>query len=324
MPVDGFSDPRLELLRQMDEELAGLERRVVEATEPPSLEDLIQAVCNEASNPEPWVPTGLGPLDHLLDGGVRPSEVCVVAARPGVGKSAFALQVILHAAREGIGVALWSLEMSPKAWVRRALCTLSGVPSRTLRRGETMTQDEATRFTRAVVHLRKLNEHIRFVEGASDPDSFYTQAGVETELHGCRLLVVDYLQLMQPPEGKASRENEVAETSRRVKRTALRFNVAVLLLAQVNRKADDRPPQLSDLRESGAVEQDADEVFFLHRERDPESHVLTDLGLGVLAKNRDGEMGSFPLRYEGARYRFLPVEQEERFNPLPQYPRPAA
>ena len=275
------------------------------ASIPPRLNSLIMEVSAETEKPEPWLDTGLGPLDYLLDGGIRGGEVFVLAARPSVGKSAFALQVALHVAQQ-VPVAVWSLEMKPKAWIRRAICSLSGISPKRLRRGE-MREEESALFVQAANELGCLDIH--FAVGDTTPSGFAEEAARQAEENQCGLLVIDYLQLMQPEKGAYNRENEVATASRTIKQVALRENVCVLLLAQCNRNAEGKAPNLSDLRESGSVEQDADEVFFLHRERDWDSHVLGASGVGILAKNRDGEAGSFSLRYDGPRYKFYPIDR---------------
>lgn len=260
-------------------------------------------VVEELDDPAPWLATGLRRLDHYLDGGLRPGEVFVMAARPSVGKSALALQVMLNVAEEGIPVALWSLEMRPEQWARRALCALSGVNPRSVRRGE-IDAFERQRILAAQQHFDTLPIHIA-PSAYTDPNNWRADARREVEDHGCELLVIDYLQIMQPPPDGKSREQEVSTHTRKIKTTANEMGISVLLIAQLNRNAEGRVPVLSDLRESGAVEQDADEVFFLHREKDPDRHVMADTALGILAKNRDGETGSFPLKYDWRAFRFV-------------------
>lgn len=271
----------------------------------PELKDLLLEIAEDAINPEPWMPTGLDPLDYLLDGGMRGGEVFVLAARPRVGKSALALQIILYALQSGHPVGLWSLEMRPKQWMRRALATLSGVPPRLARQGK-LTEHDYALYRQAITDLHKLPLH--FAPDRSDPESFTVDAAFFVQQHGCKLLVIDYLQLMEPPTAAFSRENEVATISRVLKRTANRHGVAILVLAQLNRDAEGKVPHLGNLRESGSIEQDADIVYLLHREMDEERHILSRKALGIVAKNRDGEEGSHRLTYEPSRFAFVPVE----------------
>lgn len=266
---------------------------------------ILDELVHRMENPEPTIPTGLRRLDELLDGGIRPGEVFVLAARPRVGKSAFALQLALKVAESGEQVTIWSLEMRPQQWLRRAVAALSQVNPKKLRRGgDIFSPEEINRSLTAMGQVRRLP--IDFADTSNTtPEGFATEAEKQVVYCGASLLVIDYLQLMQPPKGAFSREQEVSQLSATIKRTANELAVPIVLLAQLNRNAEGRVPELKDLRESGAVEQDADEVFFLHREMNQDTHVLSNHGLGVLAKNRDGEAGSLRLTYDWRSYSFL-------------------
>lgn len=265
---------------------------------------LIDELIFNLEHPEPTLATGLSRLDDLLDGGLRPGEVFVLAARPRIGKSAFALQLALHAAGKGSAVSIWSLEMRPKQWARRAIAALSGVSPKKLRRGgDYLTPDEIGRASVAMGKFKNLPVSFANTDN-TDPEGFAKQADEQVEYAGAELLIIDYLQLMDSPKGASSREQEVAQLSRSIKKTANSLAVPIILLAQLNRNAEGKVPTLADLRESGAVEQDADEVFFLHRDTNPETHVLENFGLGVLAKNRDGEGGMVKLTYNWRSYSF--------------------
>lgn len=272
--------------------------------------DVLWRVFEWMTNPPPALATGLGPLDGLLDGGLRAGDVFVLAARPGVGKSALALQFVLHVALGETPVALWSLEMSAEQWMRRALASLAAVDARRLKTGR-LTETDLEAAEVASRHLHRVQGCIRFANDAdTTPAGLRMEAAEQVRSHGCGLLVIDYLQLMQPAPEAWSRENEVATLSRTLKLTAKALGVPVVVLAQLNRDAEDRVPTLANLRESGAIEQDADMVFFLHRGRDKETNTLEKDGLGVLAKHRDGETGTFAVRYQGAHYKFLPLTAE--------------
>ena len=253
-------------------------------------------VQTEAMTPGNYTPTGIRRLDVLLDGGFRGGEVMVLAARPRVGKSAFALQVILDLLGRDVPVGLWTLEMSQRAWLRRALSQLSGIDLRAIRMG-TVPDSQMDTLNRLIVAVGKLP--LLFATSASTPAGFADEAREMVERRDAGLLVVDYVQLMEPPPDAYSRENEVAQISRAIKQTSLELDVPVLLLAQLNRDAEERPPTLGNLRESGALEQDADIVTLLHRERDKETRVLSSHTLCIVEKNRDGESGAFALRFDG-------------------------
>ena len=273
----------------------------------PTLTEAIARVVAEMEDPPQAIPTGLSKLDGMLTGGLRAGEVMVVAARPSVGKSAFTLQVLLHAARRGHPVVLWSLEMSPEQWLRRAISFKTGIAVGTMKQGN-LNDTLQDRIRDATTELFTLP--LFFGGTWTEPKAVRTQAAYHVDENSAQLLVIDYLQLMDPPEGAHSRENEVAATSRAIKRIALDYGVAVLLVAQLNRNAEGRAPTMADLRESGAVEQDADMIFFLHRERDPDTHILSDHALGILAKNRDGETGTVAMQYDRARFRFLQLMRD--------------
>jgi replicative DNA helicase len=267
--------------------------------------ELLMEVMAQVENPQPWMPTGINRLDYFLDGGLRGGEVMVMAARPRVGKSALALQMAINVAEAGHPVVIWSLEMRPEQWMRRALSALSGVPLKKIRQGiDTMTDYDMTGMAEAARILNNLPLIFAPPACGTDPHTFDIETAKHVGLYGAKLIVVDYVQLMDPPDGAYSRENEVAQISKGMKRTAMKRDVPILMLAQIRRDAEGKVPQLSDLRESGALEQDADTVLFVHRETDPDTHVLKDRGMLVLAKNRDGESGSFPVTYNWQRFRF--------------------
>lgn len=262
-------------------------------------------VVTQIERPQTPVPTGIMELDNMLDGGMRGGEVMVLAARPSVGKSTLLLQIILNMAERGDGVGLWTLEMSQTQWVRRAISALSLVPAKKIRRGgkDVFSDDEMLRMSRVTQQVNGFP--IWFADNyRTTPADFRLNAAIAVRQHGCRALAIDYIQLMQPEPGSYNRENEVATLSRTIKLTALELDVPVIALAQLSRNAEDRVPKLSDLRESGALEQDADEVLFIHRPMDPERHVLKAEAMMVLAKNRDGETGTWQMHMDGATYRF--------------------
>lgn len=267
---------------------------------------LAKQAVHELEHPVPTIPTGLSKLDDLLDGGLRPGEVFVLGARPRVGKSAAGLQVILNNASKGRGVGLWSYEMQPQAWFRRAVCSQCGVNPKKVRRGEKyLSHEELNAYITAVGQVQEYP--ILF---ANRQHGFMLEAEM-FKTRGCELLVVDYLQLMPCPEPAFTREHEVARISAMVKQAAMDLSIPIVLLAQLNRNAEGKVPSLADLRESGAVEQDADEVFFIHRELDQQRHVLSNRGMGILAKNRDGEAGSFPIEYDWKRFQFVEARKFE-------------
>lgn len=276
------------------------------------IKSAINNVIHKLENPDDPVSLGLDPLDWKLDGGLRPGELMVIAARPRVGKSALALQIILHVARQGVPVSLWTLEMSPEQWTMRALSSLSRIPLRKLRTKDALSTADYTDLTAAYMELARLP--IRMADTMdTTPAGWRLEAAREVRDHGAGLLVIDYLQLMQPDPHMMSstREQQVAHMSRTIKLATLELNVPIIALSQLNREAEDKVPTLANLRESGAMEQDANMVFFIHRELDQKTKALKQEGLGILAKNRDGESGSFPIWYENQHYRFIAMTDKE-------------
>jgi replicative DNA helicase len=293
-----------EIIASADYMPGDLTKRIAE-DRPLSAADLLHRVMVDMESPKPWMATGINRLDYFLDGGMRGGEVMVLAARPRVGKSALALQIAIRVAEAGHPVVIWSLEMRPEQWMRRAMSALSGVALKKIRQGmNEMSDYDLRQIAAAAMILKELPLIFASPSAGTDPHSFDLETAVHTELHGAKLVIIDYVQLMDPPEGAFSRENEVAQISKGIKRTAMKRDVPILMLAQIRRDAEGKVPSLADLRESGSLEQDADEVLFVHREIDTETHVLKNRGLLVLAKNRDGESGSFPVTYDWTRYRF--------------------
>lgn len=265
---------------------------------------IVDRVYDRLDNPQPVVATGLPRIDFLLDGGIRPGEVFILAARPRVGKSAFALQVILSLTSYDKCVALWTLEMSEEQWTRRALAALTSVDPSSIRIGGEAL-DRSAREKLALVKADFKRLPLSFARGGHTIEEIRFEAELQVKYNQPALLVVDYLQLIEP-SGKQSysREQEVARVSRELKKMAKDLSVPVMALCQLRRSAEGKVPVLGDLRESGALEQDADEVLLLHRHEEDESHLLKADGFAILAKNRDGREGIVKVSYDWKHYRF--------------------
>jgi replicative DNA helicase len=259
----------------------------------------VQRRVQEGHSPVTGVPTGIASLDRLLLG-LQPAQLVVLAARPSVGKTALALNVATQAAvRHGKRVAFFSLEMPSEQLSLRMLASEAKLDWRRLSQGQLARADwekimaHGDRISSAQIWLDD-----NFVLTPVDLRSRCRKVKRET---GLDLVVVDYLQLMHAP-GLPSREQEIATISRSMKSLAKELNVPVLALSQLNRSVEKRrgePPMLSDLRESGAIEQDADVVLFLHRpgEGDGEPQAPSDVQEIELhvAKQRQGPTGMVPL-----------------------------
>ena len=257
------------------------------------------------------VPTGFTDLD-LMTSGLQRSDLILLAARPGFGKTSLGMGIAHNAARTGNAVAVFSLEMGAKQLAMRLLSLESGVPSNRLRTGW-LTEGEARKLADARDCLGELPIYIDDTAGTPVTSITSKLRRLSARIHrSIDLVVVDYLQLMEEEnETAAQRDNrnqELSRISRGLKLLARNFNVPVLALAQLSRAVETRQnkvPQLSDLRDSGALEQDADIVMFIYR--DEMYNAGTDRkGLAdvIVAKHRNGPLGSVTLRFNSALTRF--------------------
>jgi replicative DNA helicase len=215
------------------------------------------------------VASGFGDLDELTSG-FQPSDLVIVAARPSMGKTAFTLNVAQHAAIEhNIPVAFFSLEMSKESLVQRMLTSEARIDAQRLRKG-LLRDDDFPRLARAAGILSSAPVWIDDTPGMTLLEMRSKARRLKTE-SGIGLVIVDYLQLMQGPSNSESRQQEVSQISRGLKALAKELKVPVVALSQLSRApeqrtGDNKRPQLSDLRESGAIEQDADLIMFLYRQ----------------------------------------------------------
>ena len=261
------------------------------------------------------VPTGLSQLDALL-GGLQPSDLIILAARPSVGKTSMALNIAQHAAvREGKKVAVFSLEMSREQLALRLLSAETGINPRPLQTGFV----DETDWSKIAIVMNDMATAPMWIDDspALSVMELRTKARrLEAEQHGLDLVIVDYLQLMQASTSNrdSNRVQEVSEISRGLKQLARELRVPVVALSQLSRGVEQRgtaEPRLSDLRESGSIEQDSDVVIFLYRdgEQNPEAEV--ELIKAKVAKHRNGPIGEVPLQFRKANTRFYTVAARE-------------
>lgn len=250
------------------------------------------------------VPTGFKPLDNIL-AGLQASDLVVIAGRPSVGKTAFALNIAHNVAvKEQIPVAIFSLEMSKEQLVDRLLASEAGIDSWKLRTGN-LDDDDFLKINHA---YGALSEAPLFIDDSAIINvlEMRTKARRLQAEHGLGLIIVDYLQLMSgdtPYSGSTeNRVQEVSHISRSLKGLARELNVPVVALSQLSRAVESRPskiPMLSDLRESGSIEQDADVVMFVYREEiydpDTERKGITDI---LIRKHRNGPIGQVELFFK--------------------------
>ncbi|MDA1190647.1 MAG: replicative DNA helicase [Candidatus Poribacteria bacterium] len=258
-------------------------------------------------------PTGLPDLDQLLSG-LNPSDLLIVAARPSMGKSAFVHNIAANIAiREGKPVALFTLEMGREQIVTRLLATEGRIDMQKIRSGN-LNMDDWNRLSQAAGPISESPLYINDAPGISIMEIRSECRRLKLREPELSLVVIDYLQLMSGGSIRSqSREQEISEYSRSLKELARELSVPVIALSQLNRAVESRPdkrPQLSDLRESGAIEQDADIVMFLYRDDyyNPESSELPGQVEVIVRKHRNGPLGTVTLGFQQKYLKFEPLD----------------
>lgn len=258
------------------------------------------------------VPTGFSELDYKT-AGLHGSELILIAARPAMGKTAFALNIATNAAvKANVPVAVFSLEMSKEQLVNRILCSEAMVDSNKVRTGK-LEEDDWTKLAGAIGPLSEAEIYIDDTPGISVMEIRAKCRKLKLEKN-IGMVVIDYLQLVQGSNKRnGSREQEISEISRSLKILAKEIGVPVIALSQLSRAVEQRPdhrPMLSDLRESGAIEQDADIVMFLYRDdyynQDSEKKDIAEV---ILAKHRGGSTGTVELLWLGSYTKFVNLER---------------
>ena len=261
------------------------------------------------------VPSGFTELDYKT-AGFHGSDLVLIAARPAMGKSAFALNIATNAAvRAKVPVVIFSLEMSKEQMVNRILCSEAMVDSNKVRTGK-LEEDDWTKLAGSIGPLSDAEIYIDDTPGISVTEIRAKCRKLKLEKN-IGMVVIDYLQLVQGSNRRnGSREQEISEISRSLKILAKELNVPVIALSQLSRAVEQRPdhrPMLSDLRESGAIEQDADIVMFLYRDdyynKDSEKKDIAEV---IIAKHRGGSLGTIELLWLGSYTKF--VNLEKRFD----------
>lgn len=257
--------------------------------------------------------TGFYELDEMTNG-LHGGEMTIIAARPSMGKTAFMLNIAEHIATVNkIPVAVFSLEMGKQQLAQRLLCSRSGVDSQKLRKNMLSRDD----FGRLQMTVGELAEAPMFIDDTPGLNPMVLRAKAQrlaNERH-IKAIFVDYMQLMSEP-GSNSRQEEVSSISRQIKALARDLNVPVVCLSQLNRQAEQREghrPRMSDLRESGSIEQDADVIQMVHREdyfhRSDPDYEPDNLGEIIIAKQRNGPTGVCKLQFHGPTTRFHNLAQ---------------
>ncbi len=258
------------------------------------------------------VPSGFIELDYKT-AGFHGSDLVLIAARPAMGKSAFALNIATNAAvRSNVPVVLFSLEMSKEQMVNRILCSEAMVDSNKVRTGK-LEEDDWTKLAGSIGPLSDAEIYIDDTPGISVTEIRAKCRKLKLEKN-IGMVVIDYLQLVQGTNKRnGSREQEISEISRSLKILAKELNIPVIALSQLSRAVEQRPdhrPMLSDLRESGAIEQDADIVMFLYRDdyynKDSEKKDIAEV---IIAKHRGGSLGTVELLWLGSYTKFVNLER---------------
>lgn len=271
--------------------------------------EFLDGIQRRHDGEEDFLSTGIKALDDRLDGGMRRGEVIVIAGRPGMGKTALAMSIADHVCGMSEPVGVLSMEMPKAQLTTRVVSMRSSVPLHKLKRPERMSDYDWSEMTRAVDLLRTLPLFIDD-QTALNINQLRSKARALKRRRGLRLLVVDYIGLMEGTDRKANRATQLGEVSRGIKALAKELDCTILLLAQLNREVEKRPnmrPIMADLRECGDIEQDADIIAFVHRP----AHVKPDLGPEwkhyaeiIIGKQRDGQTGVVDSQYTGDTVKF--------------------
>lgn len=280
--------------------------------------DRLDSLNKEADDSMKPIPSGIGDLDRVITG-LNRSDLILLAARPGMGKTSFALNIARYAACTAKKtVAFFSLEMSKEQLASRLLSTEALISGTKLRTGK-LSEEEWSRLIPASDVLSNSELYLDDTPGITITE----MKSRLRRLHNLDLVVIDYLQLMASGKRIDNRVQEISEITRNLKILAKEMNVPVITLSQLSRaseKRDDHRPQLSDLRDSGSIEQDADIVLFLYREgyyadksADNAAAQTSDMNSGecIVAKNRHGEARSVKLHWQGEFMRFTGTESRD-------------
>lgn len=315
-----------------DESLSYAQQRILSVTQSKERSSLVRVgeivdevmhkIEEQHANPDAakGLMTGFSNLDYVVNG-LQPSDLVILAARPGVGKTAFALNIATNIALrdENKNILIFSLEMASGQLVQRMLCSIAGVENSSIAKSK-LEMEEFVSLNAARQQLWKSHIYV-------DQTTLQTPGDI---LAKCRrfmienkceidLIIIDYMQLMTYP-GKESRQQEVAEISRNMKLLAKEINTPVIVLSQMSRSAEINKdkPQLHDLRDSGSIEQDADIVAFLYKEKDQDPNdIIVEL---LIEKFRNGQTGNLAFEWHGSNFRFVPADRSR----IPAFRRSAA
>ena len=288
----------------------------------PVIKEAIKRVedASKRSDGMSGIPSGFTELDKMTSGWQR-SDLVIIAARPAMGKTAFVLSMARNMAESGNPIAVFSLEMANVQLVNRLLVNVCEIPGEKIKTGKLSSED----WNNLMQRSRKLEEMPIFLDDSAGLSvmELNTKARRLVKEHNVKCIIIDYLQLMNASGMKfGSREQEVSMISRSLKQLAKELDIPIIALSQLNRSVEkkeggDKRPQLSDLRESGAIEQDADMVLFIHRpeyykiNEDPNTgESLKGIAEIIIAKHRNGATGDVRLRFRNELARFQNLDED--------------
>lgn len=250
------------------------------------------------------------PILDRITGGLHSAELVTLAGRPGTGKTALALNLASSAAFGGSRIGIFSLEMAQEALAQRICAACMGIDAQLFRTGK-FTQTDIQQMKRFEQTTQRMSMKI-FESPRVDPDLIRAECRAWKRREGLDLVIIDYLQLINASSSRkeSTREREVAETTRSIKQLAVELGIPIILLAQLSRSVesrDDKTPRLSDLRESGCIEQDSDQVWFLTPWNIAQNELdIVNVRL-IVAKSRNSSVGTVPLEYVRRHLRFQEV-----------------
>jgi len=318
MPVSDLLDSAQNKIFSLSEKNMKRETTPVQSVIRDAIKEIEESQAKEGNIS--GVPSGYRGLDNVTYGWQK-SDLIILAARPSVGKTAFVLTMARNMAVEhGVPVAIFSLEMSATQLVKRIMVSETRLSAEKIRGASKMTDAEWNQLNQSIARLEKSPLWIDDTPGLSIYE-FKAKARRLVNANKVKLIIIDYLQLMTgPPELKGMREQEVATISRSLKCIAKELEIPIIALSQLNRMVETRGgnkrPQLSDLRESGAIEQDADIVMFIHR---PEMLGVSDdttypgFTQLIIAKHRNGEVTDVNMRFLASEVRFVDENDGAKF-----------
>lgn len=311
--IRGAKDPHL----PVSDTLAELEGAIRELSEGASVtpaqpigETILATLDAIGSGTRKRTRTGFEGIDNLI-GGFRPGQLIVVGARPGMGKSAFGLNVCDNIATAGTATGFITLEMSLQELQERLLARRARVSVAEMECPTPSIQHALAEAAQQIHHLPLILD-----ESSRGLEDVVSSIRTMRRKHGVEVVCLDYLGLIRPTDTRVNREQQISTITRRLKEVAKEQKIAILLCTQLNRQTEGRDvkiPRLSDIRDSGAVEQDADIVIFLHREGYYDRSISDDVATVVIAKQRQGATGNVQLGWRGSRTEFTQRVEPEAF-----------